>query len=350
MLVQCLLSGVAAWRLYHLAASLYDHRVGILAALFYVTCPELQVWNLYVLTESLFVSLTIVALSLLVSAERPGAWVAAGFATLAAAMVRPHGLALLGAAVAFGLAALRRAGLGGARLTVGAVVGGVAVAAVIGRAIQPWVRVAGQYRRGTVIWGYPASAKPLPDLVLPSGMAGHPVLEFLGVLVTHPRSVVSLAVRRVAYEWLHIRPFYSMAHNAIIAATLFPLYLLAAWGVTRHPRLPGARVLLLGLPVLQSMFVALSFADWDGRHLLVMLPSVFLFAAAGAIDTFDRAWTRRRWPREVFPSTKGDDARGPAIARPARWTSVDKAINPDCPGQIVATIDPCRKSGFGCSV
>ena len=66
VLVQCLLSGVAAWRLYHLAASLYDHRVGILAALFYVTCPELQVWNLYVLTESLFVSLTIVALSHLV--------------------------------------------------------------------------------------------------------------------------------------------------------------------------------------------------------------------------------------------------------------------------------------------
>lgn len=305
VLVQCLLSGVAAWRLYHLAASLYDHRVGILAALLYVTCPELQVWNLYVLTESLFVSLTIVALSLLVSAERPGAWVAAGVATLAAAMVRPHGLALLGAAAAFGLAALRP----GARLTVGAVVGGVAVAAVIGRAIQPWVRVAGQYRRGTVIWGYPASATPLPDLVLPSGMAGHPVLEFLGVLVTQPRSVVSLAVRRVAYEWLHIRPFYSMAHNAIIAATLFPLYLLAAWGVTRQPRRPGARVLLLGLPALQSMFVALSFADWDGRHLLVMLPSVFVFAAAGAIDAFDRAWAWRRWPRGVFPSTKGDDAR-----------------------------------------
>jgi 4-amino-4-deoxy-L-arabinose transferase-like glycosyltransferase len=305
VLVQCLISGVAAWRLYRLAASLYDHRVGILAALFYVTCPELQVWNLYILTESLFVSLTIVALSLLASAERPGDWVAAGVVTFGAAMVRPHGLALLGAAAAFGFVALWRAGLGGGRLTVGAVVGGVAVAAVVGRAIHPWVRVSAQYRRGAVIWGYPALAKPLPDLVLPSGMAGHPVSEFLGVLVTHPRRVVSLGLRRVGYEWLHVRPFYSMAHNALIAATLFPLYLLAAWGVTRQPRRPGTRVLLLGLLALQTLFVALSFADWDGRHLLVMLPAVFVFAAAGAIDTFDRTWAGRRWSRGVFPATPG---------------------------------------------
>ena len=40
-----------------------------------------------------------------------------------------------------------------------------------------------------------------------------------------------------------------------------------------------------------------------------MLPSVFVFAAAGAIDAFDRAWAWRRWPRGVFLSTKGDDAR-----------------------------------------
>jgi hypothetical protein len=295
VLGQVALSGAAAWWLYRLAALLYEPRVGLLAALLYVGYPELQIWNVYLLTESLFVSLTVLALFLLVRADRPGAWVVAALATVAAAGVRPHGLALLGAAAGFGLATLWRARRPAALALVAlaAVAAGVAGWIAIGGMLGGWLRPARFLQRGVVIWGYPAAA--VPRSVPPAGdalPAGNALWEVVAAIWAHPGHALHVATLRVGYEWVHARPYYSTVHNAVILATLLPLYALAAWGLRGSVRRPGARGLLLGLLGLQSLIVALTFADWDGRHLLVMLPPVFVFAAAGAWDLVDR-WVDR---------------------------------------------------------
>jgi hypothetical protein len=295
VLGQIALSGAAAWWLYRLAATLYEPRVGVLAALLYVSCVELQVWNLYLLTESLFVSLTVLALLLLVRADRPGAWLVAALATVAAAAVRPHGLALLGAAAGFGLAALwraqRRAALALAALAAAGV--GVAGWMVISGMLGGWFRPANFLKRGQVIWGYAAIVVPPPPSVASTPAGGNPLWETLATIWAHPGHALRVVTLRVGYEWAHVRPYYSTLHNAVILASLLPVYALAAWGLRRPVRRPRARGLLLGLLGLQTLIVALTFADWDGRHLLVMLPPVFVFAAAGACDLLDR-WRARR--------------------------------------------------------
>ena len=296
VLGQIALSGAAAWWLYRLGAILYGPRVGVLAALLYVGDLDLQVWNLYVLTESLFVSLTVLALLVLVRADRPGTWLAAGVATVVAAGVRPHGIALLGAAAVFALGALWRARRATTLLVTALAVLAAAVAAwvVIGGMLSGWVRPGRFLERGEVIWGYPAIAVPLT--APPMARTGDPLRDLVAVIWAHPGHALRLAALRVGYEWAHIRPFYSTAHNVAVLVTLLPLYALAVWGLRRRAGRPGARGLLLALCALQSLIVALTFADWDGRHLLVLLPAVFVLAAAGASDLFDRWRTRRAGP------------------------------------------------------
>ncbi len=56
VIAQVLISGIAAFTLYLLASQLYDWRAGLLAAFLFVGFPDLQKWNYYILTESLFIS------------------------------------------------------------------------------------------------------------------------------------------------------------------------------------------------------------------------------------------------------------------------------------------------------
>ncbi len=63
--------------------------------------------------------------------------------------------------------------------------------------------------------------------------------------------------------------------------TLVPSYMLEAWGYMSRTDHPADKVLLVSICIFQSMIVALSNADRDGRYLLVLLPIVFIFSARG---------------------------------------------------------------------
>jgi hypothetical protein len=87
---------------------------------------------------------------------------------------------------------------------------------------------------------------------------------------------------RVGVHFAHVRPFYSTAHNALIALWLAPVYALAAWGFWKFRRHPLAIWLLIAIAT-QTLIVALTHADWDGRYLAHVLPLVYPFAACGIL-------------------------------------------------------------------
>lgn len=291
---QVALSGLAVYCLYRLAARLYDRRVGMLAALLSAVYPAVQTWNFYVLTESSFVSLAIVSAWLWTGAGTPGARAAAGAVLLFASLVRPHGVVLLLAAlawVAWSLGQARRYALLAAVVaaTALAVPGGAAVLGSQARHEQ----IVEHYARGTIIWGYAPLALPLPG-PLPARVAAepNPGLQIVAVAAAYPAYFLRLFGWKVGYEYVQARPYYSALHNGLLLATLLPAYALAGWGVSRRAADPAAKAFLVAVVVGQTGLIGLTFADWDGRHLLVILPVVFLFAAAGAVDLAAR-WAGR---------------------------------------------------------
>jgi len=151
------------------------------------------------------------------------------------------------------------------------------------------------YARGTVIWGYDqlqvAAPGGLPAAV---GPATNPIGHILGIAVGNPGYFLKLAGLKLWYEYGQVRPTYSAIHNAFLIATLLPVYALALWGVRRTTTVSAARVLLIAVVLFQSLAIALTFADWDGRHLLLILPFVFVFTAAGLSDLWGRVLARRK--------------------------------------------------------
>jgi len=220
----------------------------------------------------------------------PGARAAAGAVLLFASLIRPHGVVLLLAAlawVAWSLGQARRYALLAAVVAATALVV-PAGAAVLGSQARH-ERIVEHYARGTIIWDYAPLALPLPGPLPEWGAAeANPGLQILAIAAAYPVHFLRLVGWKVGYEYLQARPYYSRLHNGFLLATLLPAYALAGWGVSRRTADPAAKAFLMAVVVGQTGLIGLTFADWDGRHLLVILPVVFLFAAAGARDLMDR--------------------------------------------------------------
>jgi hypothetical protein len=279
---QALLSLVAAAAMWRLGQVLFDTRAGVAAAAVFLLYPDIQRWNMYVLTESLFISAIVISVYLVVTAA---SWPRIGAAVLAVvftATVRPNGFVVAAAALVYALYVLWRA----RRFkTLGALVALLAVvlplaAGLIGT-MSGKEHVLDHYRQGTVVWGYPEGGIGPEAETDSCNDAGGSLGQLICYATERPGRFARLVIVKLGGFFLHTRPFYSDAHNAFSLATLLPAYALAVLGMVRAGG-HGSRWLLPALIVaFQAGIVALSFADWDGRHLDAVLPLIFLLACGG---------------------------------------------------------------------
>ena len=148
--------------------------------------------------------------------------------------------------------------------------------------------IVSHYIEGTVIWGHPDSALSLSGQVPNCAAAGgNTLFEITCFAVARPLFFIQLAGMKLFYFFLLARPYYSTPHNLIILLYLLPVYTLAIISVYRHRKefikWGFAAIIIL----LQGLMVAFTFADWDSRHLEVVLPLILLLASGGAIWLMD---------------------------------------------------------------
>jgi hypothetical protein len=289
VLAQALITGVAAYCLYRLARRLYDRRTGLLAAFFYIGYAEIHTWNFYILTDSLFVSMVII--SLFVVVEWRGLWLSAvaGLVVLFTCTVRPNGFILAASIGTYALYSLWKTRrykvfMGVACLFLVA----FPVAIKLIDAMLVYSPILKHYARGAVMTGRQPSALTMPGII-PEGLTNvkSTLLAITLFIAAKPVYFLQLAGIKLRYFFLHTRPFYSAFHNYFSVLTLVPSYALALWGLFSRTDYPAERVLLISVIFFQSLIVALTLSDWDGRFLLVILPIVFVFASRGAWRLLD---------------------------------------------------------------
>ena len=283
VLGQLALSGLAAAALYAAVRRLAGGRRGAaaLATGLFIIWPDVQVFNCKLLTESLFISLSVLCFWALVRV-RGGGWRAA--LTLAVllvltALTRPNGFVLTAAAGVAGLAAL----YAGRRRWFWLVLGGGVLAAPL--AVW-WLNqhlisyfIVETYLRGELMFATPVWAiHPSAPLVLPPAGIGQ-MSRVLHFAADNPGFLARLMLGKLLVYFSSIKPYYSLAHKLMSVLLLWPLYYLAVRGARRAAVWLPARAFLVAVPLLQATVVMLTVDDYDVRFLAPVLP--FVFALAG---------------------------------------------------------------------
>jgi len=283
VLGQICISGLAAAALYAVVRRLAGGRRGAaaLATGLFVVWPDVQQFNCYLLTESLFISLSVFSFWALVRVRGGGwrAWVVLAGCLLLTALVRPNGFVVAAAAGVAGLAALHAARRRLFWLLIGA---GVLAAPLV----VWWLNyqlvsffIVETYVRGELMFATPVWAiHPSVPLLLPPAGIGQ-MSRVLYFAAHNPGFLARLMLGKLLVFFSSIKPYYSLAHKAMSVLVLWPLYYLAVRGTRRAAVWLPARAFLAAVPLLQAAIVMLTVDDYDVRFLAPVLPFVFVLAA-----------------------------------------------------------------------
>lgn len=277
--------------LYGVGTRLHDARVGLTAVTAYVLFPDVGYWHCAILTDSLYASMIIISTWLAVSAASAPGVLAALVSFCFTCTIRPHGVGFAVSGFLFLLCSLAAAGRWRALVLVlvCAAVAAPAAWIVVGD-MSAHENILRHYLDGTVIWGYPdANISALSEARAAHARGLHPIIAIVLYMVREPMHFWTLALERVGYFLAHARPSFTWYHNLISLAVLLPAYALAAWSVVKVPaRRHCGKVFIVSTFAAQASIVAVTFADWDARHLVPVLSVVFLLASAGLWDILDR--------------------------------------------------------------
>jgi hypothetical protein len=297
VVAQLIAASAAAVVVAKLAGELSGTLAAVMAVLLFAVDFDTNRWHAFLLSDSLYMSALTIAAWLVYRAGVPSvslrAVAIAIVAMLVASLIRPEGWFVLPAAAAFWIA---RANMAPARRWAIAALflasAGVMVALVAPRLSGNLTAVgpASMLQQGQTIWEFNGWRVAMPgDPVWDDGVAS--AGDAVTYALRHPISTVTLMAARLGVHFAHVRPYFSAAHNAVIVAWLTPLYLLAgvtAWRMRRHALTQWCALVI----ATQTLVVALTHADWDGRYLSHMLPLMYPFAAAGGARLIARTLGR----------------------------------------------------------
>lgn len=268
--------------LYRIGARAFGPRVGLGAAILGALTWETSRWNGFVLTDSLYLVLLVVATDRLLALLTETGWRAGiGFGAACALLtiLRPTG----GVFVLVGLGFVARHWLRTGRRRW--VFAGGAIALALALAIAPSALgggsrlglgfyrdyYAGNLAMGEVIHGMPEYY--LPDRGAPGGG-----------LIRHLPHDAELFARRMAAFWAPVLRRYSPGHKLINGVTLAPLFVLAlggCWRVWRERPGAGGAFLVVVLGA-YTVFHAATEVDFDHRYRTPLVPLVCLLASYGS--------------------------------------------------------------------
>ena len=252
-----------------------------LATLAFIAWPDIQQFNVFLLTESLFISLVALSFGAFtkIKAGRPHDWALLLLVLALAVLARPNGFVVGLAAALAGLDALRRRP--DRRPWRAALLGLVLLAPLLWAALNHQLAtfyLMDTYQRGELIFRYQLWAvhQPAPLNMPPPGTG--PAARVLYFAAHNPIYLGRLMLGKLFVFVSYLKPHYSLAHRVLGVLVLWPAYFLAARGARRRGIWRPARVYLAGVFLLQTAIVMLTVDDWDVRFLAPVLPVVFVLA------------------------------------------------------------------------
>jgi hypothetical protein len=280
VLLQVLLSGYATISFYQLCQTLTHSKIkGLAGALLLAIFIPLQSWNFYLYSDSIFISLVILFLSV-VHKHANGGWPGVLKILLFLVLLifsRPHGLLLI-PPVFFYLvlrkqtkaSRIKTVGIAGLFLTLmyfllnKAFKGGEDM-----DAMKPFIEE-------HIICFVPLKPEGASlDLI----KTDSPVKNLLYYVTHNPLHYLKLMALKLWSFFNITRPYYSLLHNILLCLYIIPLYFFAVAGIRRFWKNNSDYALfILGLIILYPLGATLQCDDWHSRFTMVVIPSLIIIS------------------------------------------------------------------------
>ena len=281
---QMAVSALATRAIYRGTRRLSGGRCGAaaLATFLFIAWPDIQRFNVFLLTESLFISLVALSFGAFtrVRAGKRTDWAVLLLVLLLTALARPNGFMVALAAGLAGLDALRRRP--DRRPWRLALLVLVLLSPLFWRLLNHQLAtyyLMDTYQRGELIFRYQLWAvHQAQPLEMPPPGTG-PVVRVLYFAWHNPIYLARLMLGKLFVFLSYLKPHYSLAHRVVGVAVLWPAYVLAALAARQSRIWRPGRLFLAGVFLLQTAITMLTVDDWDVRFLAPVLPMVFVLAA-----------------------------------------------------------------------
>ena len=292
VVLQVFMSAAAIFSIYRITQTISKNNLApIVASVLYILWFKFQQWNLIVYTDSLFANSVVVAIFLLINARSKISYLYVIIMVAFTALLRPMGIGFLIAIMSYFL--YSRMAINKDKTIVKVVLLGVFVGVylvILNEVLRDFVPSFLQsYTNAEIIYpGISIGIEKPENLNMPDETY-QPLIQLLAFTVQNPIYMIKLSLLKAVIFLGHIKPYYSLFHNLIIAIFLYPVYFFAAKGarLISKNRLYVFMMVFIGFQVLT---ISLTSENWDGRFLLPLLPWIFIISSFGIISFLQKRY------------------------------------------------------------
>jgi hypothetical protein len=295
VITQILISGAATLALYQTTKQLANNLVApVLSTLLFIGWYEVQMYNGFILTESLYISLFIFAFYLLVRAKnhiRQSLWALP--VILYICIVRPNGfialVAYFGYLFTITYASIQNTNLKGALILTFILAPILVVIIVDQYLLTSFGAILDPYEKGHLIFMYEDLVVPSDGPILMPPADASPLAKILYFVQHNTAYFIRMAGLRFLLFWGNVKPFYSLLHNLIIVVVLYPLYFFTVRAIAMNRIAVSLSVFVVLLLLQQCFITTMTSEDWNGRFLMSLIAFVFMFGSIGL------SWQLEKW-------------------------------------------------------
>jgi 4-amino-4-deoxy-L-arabinose transferase-like glycosyltransferase len=281
-IVQILFSAYAQYVFYKLMRKLSSNATAFLASLILLLFIPLQAWNLFLYSDSIFISFSLLFAYTIYNYRPTRLKTILPVLLVLCGLVfsRPSGILFIPATIIYILLLPQDR-----RTRVIIAVGSITVLVLMYLSINTIfsggsdMDVIKPYVEEHVICFVPQKPEGSSLTLLNSG---DPVKDLFYYVVHNPLHFLRMVSLRMLSFFNLCRPYYSSTHNLLLIAFMVPMYLFSIAGILKTWRRTKPFVLFIALfVVLYSLGIALQCDDWHSRFTMVVIPYFIYLAAAG---------------------------------------------------------------------
>ena len=284
---QLLLNALATICFYRLAEKISsDKKAAFISTALLILCIPFQKWTAYLFTESIFFSLVIIFAYVLFNQYKNANTRPLLLLLLLLLLIisRPTGMLVIPASL---ILASHYLWVNGRKwLTLAVWLPGIAGLVLL---LDTAIRGKGEFDfikpfiEEHVICGLPREVGYGRDNY------GNSLGALLSYILQHFGDFIKLGVLRLIAFFGMVRTYYSTAHNALLIAGFYPVYVLSGFGVGFiKKRAKPFHVFALSLIATFAASVILTCDDWHSRFIMPVMPLIFIYAGAGAVRLYNR--------------------------------------------------------------